>query len=184
MAKIYHIIRLGLMVGAFSHIGCENNLRDVEKLTFPQPELTVDKSTDVEIIYSDNALIKAKITTPELLKYNTDRPYTEMKKGVIAVLFDEQQQESSRVVADYAINREKEKIVDLRNNVVVTNKEGKIFKSDELIWDQNRDRFYSNKLVTIITPSSTIYGTQFWANKDFTYYEIQASTGDINMSDK
>ena len=74
--------------------------------------------------------------------------------------------------------------MELRNNVVVTNREGKTFKSDELIWDENTRRFYSNKTVAIVTPSQTIYGTRFWANEDFSYYEIEQSTGNFNIDQK
>ena len=98
--------------------------------------------------------------------------------------FDENQQETSNIIADYAIRHEHENIVELRKNVVATNKDGKIFKSDELIWDNNQRRFYSNKLVTIITPNQTVYGTEFWANDKFTYYEIKQSTGDFDVSNK
>ena len=62
--------------------------------------------------------------------------------------------------------------------------ESKIFKSDELIWDNNQHRFYSTKLVTIITPNQTVYGTEFWANDKFTYYEIKQSTGNFDVSNK
>jgi hypothetical protein len=65
--------------------------------------------------------------------------------------------------------------------VVVTTREGKTFKSDELIWDENLRRFYSNKTVAIKTVSQTIFGTKFWANEDFSYYEIEQSTGNFNV---
>ena len=184
MIKLRHISYcLLLLASTFAHTGCVNDLRDVEKIASNKSIPTADISTGVEIIYSDSAVVKAKITTPELLHFKTDRPYDEMKKGVKAIFFDQNQQETSNIVADYAIRRE-QNIVELRKNVVATNKDGKIFKSDELIWDKNRRRFYSNKLVTIITPNQTVYGTEFWANDKFTYYEIKQSTGNFYVSNK
>lgn len=186
MFKLHHISYCLLLgAGTFTHTGCVNDLRDVEKISSSNNSIpTVDISTGVEIIYSDSAVVKAKITTPELLHFKTDKPYDEMKKGVKAIFFDENQQETSNIIADYAIRRGHENIIELRKNVVATNKDGKIFKSDELIWDNNQHRFYSNKLVTIITPNQTVYGTEFWANDKFTYYEIKQSTGDFDVSNK
>lgn len=186
MFKLHHISYfLLLLVGTFAHTGCVNNLHDVEKISSSNNSIpTIDISTGVEIIYSDSAVVKAKITTPQLFHFKTDKPYDEMKKGVKIIFFDENQQETSNIIADYAIRRGHENIVELRNNVVATNKEGKIFKSDELIWDNNRHRFYSNKLVTIITPNQTVYGTEFWANDKFSYYEIKQSTGNFDVSNK
>jgi len=160
---------------------CENDLKDVERVAARKSEIPVDTSYGVEVIYSDSAVVKGKLLAPKMLHYNTDKPYYEMPNGVTVIFFDENQKESSRVTADYATHRENEKIVELKRNVVVVNKEGKTFKSDELIWDQNQRKFYSNKLVSIITSSQTIYGTGFWANEDFTYYEITQSTGNFDV---
>ncbi|MFN8406449.1 MAG: LPS export ABC transporter periplasmic protein LptC [Sphingobacteriaceae bacterium] len=184
MVKGCHILYCLLAVGIFVYTSCENNLREVEKVSSHKLATQIDTSKGVEIIYSDSAIVKAKIIAPELLHFKTDQPYYEMKKGVKAIFFDKDQLETSNVVADYAMSREHEDIIELRNNVVATNKEGRIFKSDELIWNSKQRRFYSTKLVTIITPSQTIHGTEFWANEGFTYYEIKQSTGDFDVSNK
>ncbi|TZF86552.1 LPS export ABC transporter periplasmic protein LptC (plasmid) [Pedobacter sp. BS3] len=145
----------------------------------------MDRSTDVEIIYSDSAVVKAKLITPVLLHYKgVNKPYYEMPKGVKVIFFDENHQEESNIVADYAISRETEKLVELRKNVVATNREGSTFKSDELFWDETKRRFYSNKTVTITSPNQTIYGTSFWANENFSYYEIKQSTGTLNVPEQ
>jgi LPS export ABC transporter protein LptC len=104
-----------------------------------------------------------------------------MNKGVTIIMYDENQSETSRIRADKGLRRQNEKIVELRNNVVVVNKKGETFKSEELIWNENTRRCYSNKLVSITTADQTIYGTSFWAPEDFSYYEISQSTGSFNV---
>lgn len=175
----YMLLPFALMV-----IGCQNSLKDVERISSRKLVTQIDVSTGVQIIYSDSAIVKAKIITPELIHYKTNQPYYEMKKGMKAIFFDQQQQETSNIISDYALRREHEDIIELRKNVVATNKEGKVFKSDELIWNAKLHRFYTTKLVTILAPNQTTYGTEFWANEDFTYYEIQKSTGNFDVSDK
>lgn len=161
---------------------CENDLKELEQLASKKLNVPLDRSTGVELIYSDGAIVKAKLLTPELLHFKTDKPYYEMKKGLTIIFLDAAQKESSRVVADYAIRKETEKLMELRKNVVVTTREGKKFKSDELIWDENSRKFYSNKTVIIETATQTIYGTKFWANEDFSYYEIEQSTGNFDVN--
>ena len=160
---------------------CENDLRDVEEISSKKLSAPVDKSTGVEIIYSDSTKVKAKLITPELLHFKFKNPYYEIKKGVTIIFFDAALKESSRVVADYAIRRENEKQVELRRNVVAVNQKDETFKSDELIWNENKKRFTSSKMVSITSQGNTIYGTSFWANENFTYYEISQSTGDISL---
>jgi len=169
-------------IGIALQFSCENNLRDVEKISAKKLIVPVDKSTGVEIIYSDSAHVKAKLITPELLNFKTEKPYIEMRKGVTVIFFDQNQQESSRVRSDYAIRRERENRVELKRNVVVTNIKGETFKSDELIWDETKKRFFSNKLVSITSKDNVLHGTSFWANEDFSYYEIVQSTGDLRLT--
>jgi LPS export ABC transporter protein LptC len=174
--------RLPVFVLAVTFSACENDLKDVEKISAKSVAVPVDKSTGVEIIYSDSAKVKARLITPELLNYKTEKPYFEMNKGVTVIMYDDNLHETTRITSDYAVQRQNERLVELRKNVVVTNEEGKTFKSDELVWDQNTRRCYSNKLVSVITRDQTIYGTSFWAKEDFSYYEITQSTGNFEMS--
>lgn len=171
-----------IFIGAILLSACENNLKKVEQISAKKLIVPVDKSTGVEIIYSDSARVRAKLITPELLNFKTEKPYIEMKKGVTVIFYDQNQQETSRLKADYAIRHERENIVELKRNVVASNIKGETFKSDELYWDENKRRFYSNKLVSITSKENVLYGTSFWANEDFSYYEIVQSTGDLRLT--
>lgn len=163
---------------------CENNLKDVEQISAKKVSLPVDKSTGVTMLYSDSGFVKAKMMTPEYLHYKTDKPYIEMKKGVTVIFYNIQQQEISRVTSDYAIRRENEKLVELRKNVVATNERGQTFKSEELIWDETKGRFFSNQLVSVTSKGNTLYGNNFWSNQDFSYYEITQASGDLSLTEK
>lgn len=173
-----------LLILAACLTGCENDLRDIEQISLKKTAAVVDKTTGVMVIYSDSAQVKAKLITPEYLHYKTEKPYVEMKKGVTIIFYDPNQQESSNVKADYAIRRENEKFVELKRNVVATNNQGETFKSEELIWDETKGRFYSNRMVTINSKGNVLFGNSFWANQDFSYYEIVQSTGDLNLTEK
>ena len=179
--RIPSLVSLSIIACSFVLGSCENDLKDVERISARNVAIPVDKSYGVEIIYSDSAKVKARLLAPELHHYNTEKPYYEMPKGVTIIILDENQKESSRITSDYAIRRENEKVTELKKNVVAVNKEGKIFKSEELIYDENKSQFYSNQLVSIITKSQTINGTSFWSNESFSYYEIQQSTGNFDV---
>ena len=53
-----------------------------------------------------------------------------------------------------------------------------------LIWNEEKKRFTSNKVVSITSKGNTLSGTSFWANENFSYYEITQGTGDISLTDK
>ncbi len=174
-----------IVMASLALVSCENDLKDVEKISSKSLAVPVDKSYGVTIIYSDSAKVKAKLLAPELDYYRTTSPYYEMPKGLTIIFLDEKQQESSRVVSDYGVRREKEKLVELRKNVVVTNKKKETFKSDELIWDENRKIFYSKKLVNITKPDGTnIFGTGFQSDETFSNTVIESATGNLATGDK
>ncbi|WP_374165832.1 LPS export ABC transporter periplasmic protein LptC [Arcticibacter sp. MXS-1] len=160
---------------------CENDLREVEKVSSQKKSVPVDKSTGVEIIYSDSAKVKAKVITPELNRYHTKNPYYEMPKGATVIFFDENQKESSRIVSDYAIQHENSRVVEMRKNVVGTSVKGDVFKSDELIYDPRRPNpVYSTKLVTITQPNGNIvFGNGFSSDEDFKHWELTDATGNF-----
>ncbi|WP_207533794.1 LPS export ABC transporter periplasmic protein LptC [Desertivirga arenae] len=163
---------------------CENDLKDVERIASNKTSVPVDKSSGVTIIYSDSAVVKGKLITPELNNYTEQKRY-EMPKGLTIIFYDDKQEESSRVVADYGIRYETEKRVELRKNVVVTNVKGDVFKSEELIWDESKRMFYSNQLVNIIKQDGTnIKGSGFRSDENFDNPIIDRAYGDIMTGDK
>lgn len=168
------LLASSLMFGA-----CENDLREVEKVSKRTQSAQVDKSIGVEIIYSDSAKVKARVLTPELLHFKTKTPYYEMLKGATVIFFDENKKESGRIVSDYALMHEKTRVVEMRRNVVGTSSRGDIFKSDELIWDPNKAKpVYSTKLVNIIQPNGNIiFGNGFSSDEGFKYWELSEGSG-------
>lgn len=108
-----------------------------------------------------------------------------MPKGLTIIFYDERQEESSRVVADYGIRYETEQRVELRKNVVVTNVKGDTFKSEELIWDERKRMFYSNQLVNIIKQDGTnIFGSGFRSDQNFDNPVIDKAYGNLMTGDK
>lgn len=173
------------LVGGLFAVSCENDLKEIEKISSRKLDISVDTSKGVEIILSDSAVVKGKLITPLLLTYKTDNPYNEMPNGLTVIFYDENQRESSRIVADHGISRDNGKLIELRKNVVVTTQKGDTFKSEELFWDDTKKMFYSNQLVNITKPDGTsINGTHFQSDQNFNNPVIQNATGNLATGDK
>src|SRR5690606_23884684 len=141
-----------LPVGMFALLllsACENDLKEVERISNQKIEDPVDISYGVKVIYSDSSIVKAQLTTPKMLHFNTKDPYYEFPEGGVLIMYDSTRKETQRVRANYAIQRVNSGITELRKNVVATRADGMTLKSEELIWDENQKRFYSNLPVTI-----------------------------------
>jgi LPS export ABC transporter protein LptC len=165
--------------------GCENDLKDIQKISASEVNKPIERYTDVDVIYSDSAKVKAHMTAPLMINYKVKKPYTEMPKGVKVTFYDNNLNVSSNIVADYAIRHEQEKVIELRKNVVGTNVKGDTFTSDELIWDENTRQIHSSKQVHVkMADGSITDGTSFTSDENFNHWTLTQGTGIIHVNNQ
>jgi LPS export ABC transporter protein LptC len=170
--------------GLLLFASCENDLKDVERISANKVSVPVDKSTDVTAIYSDSAVVKGKLITPLLNQYKT-KNYSEMPKGLTLIFYDKDLVESTRITADYGIRYENEKRVELRKNVVVTTSKGDVYKSEELIWDEAKHEVYSNQLIHVTRLDGTdVIGSSFRSDENFNNPIIENMHGPISTGNR
>lgn len=165
---------------------CENSLNDIKKIASNEEGKPINTSTGVDVIYSDSAKVKARLITPLMIEHDdAAKPYREMPKGVKIIFFDDDLKEKGTITSDYAVQREKENIIEFRKNVVATNSQGEIFKSDELIDNQTEKKLYSSKPVQIIMTNGNIMnGTGFNSNESLYPWHIDQATGTFPVTEK
>lgn len=155
-----------------------DNLDDV-RLEDP---VGVERAKGVELRYSDSAIVRVIIKAPTLLRYIArDTPKQTFPDGIDADFYNEYQQQTSKLVADYAEQFQREQRVYLRDNVQLWNNEGEMLEAKELIWDKLGERISSTDSVCIVTPTQIIYGVGFTSNLDFTEREIYQVTGMVEQ---
>jgi len=164
---------------AFATIGCENDRAKITALS-SAVNTAEDKATGVTLLYSRGAVVEARLTAVEFIRAGSARPpYTEARKGVKIEFFDENAQIKSTLTADYARWYEAQNNVLIRRNVVIVDREGKRLKTEELVWNQSAQKFFSEKFVTIQTATQTLYGDGLEANQDFSNYQIKNLRGKV-----
>ena len=172
------ILLLGCLLLGWS---CENDLAEVEAL---QDRLNVQVETvkEVEILYSDSAKVKIRITGPTMLN-NLDRtePFQEFVDGVLMEFFDPEGDVTSTLVARYAIRYERKGEVIARDSVVWESVTQQKLETEELIWHERDAQVFTRKFARISTPTEIIYGHGFRANQDFTNARIQQVEGIITV---
>ena len=160
---------------------CENSLKEVEAVT-QQFEEAVETVKDVQILYSESAKVKVKLTAPLLLRHKTKDPYSEFPEGIGVQFFDEMLQETGSLNANYGVRYKKKQQTIVRDNVVwVSATEQKRIESEELIWDERKKKIRSDKFVKVTTDTESIFGTGFEAEQDFSRYTILNITGIVKV---
>ncbi len=141
----------------------------------------VESARNIKILYSDSGDVKVEVTAPLLERYEAERPYTEMTKGVKAIFYDDGMNVTSRLQADYAIRYDRELKMEARKNVLVVNEKGDQLNTEHLIWDERTQKLTSDEFVKITTKDEIIYGNGFEANQDFSRYRIFNIKGIISV---
>jgi LPS export ABC transporter protein LptC len=165
---------------------CENSLNDIKKIASAEADKPISRSTFVDIIYSDSAKVKAHLTAPLEIDYDdAAKPYKEMSKGVKIIFYEDDLSVKGTITSEYAIEKDKENLIEFHKNVVAKNAQGETFKSDELIYDEANKKLFSKKPVQIImTNGNVMNGTGFNSNESLYPWHIDQSTGVFHVNDK
>jgi LPS export ABC transporter protein LptC len=181
--QLYNLLLPVIIAGMAILTGCENDLKDLRKISAKEVNQQGEQYTGVDVIYSDSARVKAHMTAPVMINYKVKNPYTEMPKGVKVIFYDNNLNVTSTITSKYAIRRETEKVIELRDNVVGTNVKGDTFMSDELIWDENTKQIHSNKLVHVkMADGSITNGTSFTSDENFTHWTMPGGNGIFHVN--
>lgn len=144
--------------------------------------LPVETGKDVEILYTDSGLPKAKVKAPLLERYaGGEKNYTEMRKGISIRFLKPNQETESFLTANYAIRYDLDKKIIARNKVVVRNVDGDTLRTEELLWNEATQRVSSDKYVTITTKDELIMGDGFESDISFKNPKIYKIRGIINL---
>jgi len=137
-----------------------------------------DRALDVTILYSEDGQVKARLFSKEFIRNETARPpFTDMKQGLKVEFLNDSLRIESTLTARYARYYERQGNVLIRDSVVVVNKKGEKLETEELIWNQEVQQFYTEKPVAITTATQTMWGDGLEANQDFSWYQIRNLRG-------
>lgn len=162
--------------------GCKNDPQEIDELVGKQ-SLQEDKADDVVIIYSERGKSKIRMFATEFIRNEIAQPqYVDMRKGLKVEFFEDTSDNvESTLTALYARWYEGKGNVLIRDSVVVINKKGETLRTEELIWNQNVRKFYTEKFVRINTADQVMFGDGLEANEDFSWYRIKNPKGVVKV---
>jgi LPS export ABC transporter protein LptC len=161
---------------------CEDDIATVNiELAEASP---IESGKNIEITYSDSALIKVKLFAPQMDRYIIKgKKHVELPKGVKINFYDNAMNLSSRLTSEYAIRYDDEKKMEAKKNVVVTNNKGEVLNTEHLIWDEAKKTIYTQAPVKVTTAKEIIFGDGLESNEDFSKYKITNIRGTVNLNE-
>lgn len=141
-------------------------------------QLPVLTTENMVTLISDSGITRYRIESPLWLVYDkTETPYQEFPKGIYLEQFDEDLNVQASLKSDYAHYNENLELWTLRGNVHALNLEGEQFDTQELKWDQQTHRVFSDSAIHITREKSIIEGIGFESNEQMSKYTILHPTG-------
>jgi LPS export ABC transporter protein LptC len=174
----------GVLFILFILPACKNDPNTIRALT--QKGLgQEDKAQDVTIIISEHGKVKVKLFSHTFIRNEVAKPpYTDMKDGVKAEVYNDSGMIENTITARYARYYEQQGNILVRDSVVIINKKGEKLNTEELVWNQSIKKIYTEKFVKITTPKQILYGDGLEANDDFSTYQIKNFKGSIQVGGK
>ena len=146
------------------------------------PALSADTVTT---LISDSGVVRYRITTAKWEIYDKASPaYWEFPEGVYLQKFSPDLSADAFLEADYAHYNQTDKIWWLRGHVKALNLEGEQFETEELYWNENTEKVYSDSLIRITREKSIITGIGFDSNQEMTRYTIRKPQGIFPIDDE
>ena len=178
--KKYHLIWAALLTGCFFVLAsCENNNKELDDIF--DKKIGVEVGKNVESYLSQGGRVKAKLTSPYMLRYQADSPYIEFPNTLHVDFFSDSAKIESTVDARYAKYIEFDRKVLLRDSVtVVSLKNGDRLVTKLLWWDQNSEEFYTSDTAYIYQTDKILIAQKgLRAKQDLTRYEYFDVQGPI-----
>ena len=161
---LYTLLFIFLLLSA-----CEDDKKNIKKEEYKGP---ISEVYGITMAYTDSAKLVVKMSTEaQLTMANEDKKYP---KEVRVFFFDKMGNNTTKLRGDSAIYLKATNLYRIMGRVQINNQvKNEVLETDELFWNPDTKKIYSNKAVDIKTPEQTIHGIGMDSNQDFTQYTIR-----------
>lgn len=161
-----------------SATSCGNDNRETIAISADPETFPTMRTLNVSTLISDSGYTRYHITTPLWLMFEEARePHWYFPDGMFIVQFNDSMQESGTFTADTATYFSAKKLWQFDHNVRMRNVDGDRFATQQLFWDQNTRKIYSDSFIHIERADRIIEGYGFVSNENMTTYTIRRPSG-------
>jgi len=160
---------------------CKDPIKETRQV-FTQDDVAIEVGTDVEILYSDSAVVRVRVTGPLLHNYSArEKPKQEFPEGIQMDFLQADLSVRSVLTAKKATRFQADGRIIARDSVVLTTIKQEKLETEELIWDEKTALIHTDKFVKVTQPGEVIYGFGLVAQQDFSYWKILVPKGRIKV---
>jgi LPS export ABC transporter protein LptC len=167
---------LGIIIGVSMLCSCGEDIASTD-ISVKKEEVSVEVGKDVEILYSDSAIVRIKITAPVMYNYLDNEQRQTFPNGIKVEFFDANATSQSVLTAKNATRKLNERTVVIRDSIEWHSIKQENLYTEELIWDERNNTIFTKKFVKITRPGEKMFGYDFKSNQDFSKWELSTGSG-------
>lgn len=135
---------------------------------------------DVSTFISDSGYTRYHITSPVWQMFEEAKePFWRFPRGLDLEQYDLAMRPEANIRSDSATYFSRRRIWRLDGHVVMVNVSGDSFLTNQLFWDQQQRKVYSDSFIHIVRSDRVIEGYGFTSNENMTAYNVNRPTGII-----
>jgi LPS export ABC transporter protein LptC len=179
--RLHQYFKAAFITGCFFISACENDPKVIAEWT--NSKVMVEEADSIETFMSQGSMMKARLRSPYMIRYQMDTMYVEFPRSLKVDFFDTAGKVESHLDSKYGKYYESLGRVYLRDSVVVFNMQGDTLHTPDLWWDQNQQKFYTDKNVRIRKGGNLIFGKGMDAQQDLSNINIRQVSGLVAVPD-
>ncbi|MEZ4800488.1 MAG: LPS export ABC transporter periplasmic protein LptC [Flavobacteriales bacterium] len=163
-------------------IACKNDIKQIRAAT-EDFNLPLQTSIDAEYTYTEDGKKRNILEAHQLDQYGGDSSYVVASGGFKMTFFDSVETQIATMTADSGIYFQEENKLIAIGNVLLKNTQNEMLETTELIFEQDSNRIFTDKPVSISTGDGKFFGKGLESNSSFTRYQILQPTGDFYIDE-
>ncbi|MHA7111010.1 LPS export ABC transporter periplasmic protein LptC [Sunxiuqinia elliptica] len=170
------ILSMGIAMLFFS---CANKIEKIKEFSAGEKLASIE-AENYEMIQSDSSIIRFKLTTPKFIHFDqAEPPFIEFPEGVAIQRYNEKMEQIASITSNYARYFEKDQRWEAQNDVVAVNPQGDTLKTEELIWEEEKGKIYSEQFVKIIRKDGVLTGIGLESDQNLSNWQIKKPRGPL-----
>ena len=165
----------------FVLISCTNDPKLVQDFVSDKQQ-PIEQIKGAELLHTENGKVKVRLLASSIERFQDIQPALIFSNYLEVYFYNDSSQLQSTLMADYASVDEEKKIMIAKNNVILISSDDKKIETEELIWDENKNKIYTEKKVKITKGKDIIYGEGFTSTPDFKQYSITKIHGTFDFA--
>jgi len=144
--------------------------------------LPIEEIKEAEMLHTHNGFLRVKVIANTIKRFKDVQPSLIFSDGLEVIFYNDSGKVQSFLTAESAKIDETNNIMIASGNVVLTSSDNKKLESEELVWDEAKNKIHTNKHIVVTTGREIIEGKGFQSNPDFSKYSISNIQGVFNFT--